>query len=402
MAADNRRKVLNYWSSGVTQGSPNKPDDLSNGEIALNIKEGLETIFFKNTNGDIVSIQNEVIVGEAPSGDTTAKIVVDITEDPVELEIYTKEEVDSKVDEINEELDNLGKKDDELDGKISGIEGDITDIKEDITDIEKKLEDTGHDVFVGDETDSEVGQILVDITEEPFELEIYTKEEVDSAFSDVNGRIDKIEGDVSNVEGEVSDIKTKVTGVEGDITDIKKKLEDAGHDVFVGNETTNDVGQILVDESLNPEEIEIYTKSEVDSKFEGVNQSLSELEEKVNDDLSDSISEIEGKINTIEAKLEDAGHDVFVGGEDKSEAGELLIDENAEIAEIEIYTKKEIDSKVDNITDELNKKIVYGEESDNKPSYILVDESITPTVDVYTREEVDSIIEKLKRDNNLK
>lgn len=51
----NRMHVLHHWSTGVTEeNTPNQPTDLLYGEIALNIKEGYESLMIKNNKDNIV------------------------------------------------------------------------------------------------------------------------------------------------------------------------------------------------------------------------------------------------------------------------------------------------------------------------------------------------------------
>ena len=158
-------------------------------------------------------------------------------------------------------------------------------------------------------------------------------------------------------------------------------------DVLVGEDIDLDsletTAKIIIDESVEGDEMEIYTKAEVDGHLSTLEKADSDLQK-----------EIQCKI--------------IVGTEAENEEGDIFIDES-DSTSIDVYSKTEVDGhlstleKADSdLQKELQCKIIVGTESENEEGDILIDESDSTSIDVYTKAEVDAIIAKLKADNNLK
>lgn len=108
------KKVLNIRSKVVNEdGTPKLPNasDIDFGQIAINYKEGLETISIKNDASGITKFQKQVYVGNGKdaSGNTveipqiTAKIpeiFIDESEESPMVDVYTKSDIDAKVNEL--------------------------------------------------------------------------------------------------------------------------------------------------------------------------------------------------------------------------------------------------------------------------------------------------------------
>ena len=158
-------------------------------------------------------------------------------------------------------------------------------------------------------------------------------------------------------------------------------------DVLVGEDIDLDglesTAKIIIDESADGDEMEIYTKAEVDGHLSTLEKADSDIQK-----------ELQCKI--------------VVGTETENEEGDILIDESDNTS-IDVYTKTEVDNYLDTLVKvdldlqkEIQGKIMVGTESENKGGVILIDESDSTNVAVYTKAEVDAIIAKLKTDNNLK
>ena len=129
------------------------PDQLDYGELAINYAEGKETISFKNSANNIVCLNQEVEIGTTPSeGEVSlAKIIIDESVDPLSVDVYTKEQVDTQVDALEA-----------VDSRLR-------------TDVDNK-------VLRGNESATEQSTLLVDESAS-VEYEVYTKEQVDAIIA---------------------------------------------------------------------------------------------------------------------------------------------------------------------------------------------------------------------------
>ena len=94
------------------------PSALVEGEIAINYAEDYETLAIKNSNSDIVTFSNDKIIMDYvdekavdevsikysgdpdPSSASTIEIFIDDTVDPKEVDVYTQEQVDDKIESV--------------------------------------------------------------------------------------------------------------------------------------------------------------------------------------------------------------------------------------------------------------------------------------------------------------
>lgn len=130
-----------------------KPDQLDYGELAINYAEGKETISFKNSANNIVCLNQEVEIGTTPSeGEVSlAKIIIDESVDPLSVDVYTKEQIDTQVDALEA-----------VDSRLR-------------TDVDNK-------VLRGNESATEQSTLLVDESAS-IEYEVYTKEQIDAIIA---------------------------------------------------------------------------------------------------------------------------------------------------------------------------------------------------------------------------
>lgn len=127
-------------------------DQIAYGEIAINYADGYETFSIKNSNDEIVTFGNEVEVGSTtPLSGSNIEIFIDESIDPLEVEVYTKSEIDTKTEAL-ETVD--------------------TTLQENIDEKVMKRADSV------DTTSA----ILVDEDESPT-YEVYTKEQVDAIIA---------------------------------------------------------------------------------------------------------------------------------------------------------------------------------------------------------------------------
>lgn len=145
------------------------------------------------------------------------------------------------------------------------------------------------------------------------------------------------------------------------------------------------------------------TLSEADSLLDGAIKNVS-------DDLINSVNEINTEIENIISSVTESANEVYIGESTPTmNSIELFIDESIDPISVEVYSKEEVDTKVNalnnidsTLTSSLNSKITYGDNKDESLSTDLyVDTSANDSIEVYTRAQVDAIIAKLKADNNL-
>lgn len=130
-----------------------QPDQMEYGELAINYAEGKETISFKNSANNIVCFNHEVEIGTAPSeGEVSlAKIIIDESVDPLSVDVYSKQQIDTQVKALEQVDDTLK------------------------TAIDSK-------VLRGSESATEQSTLLVDETESA-DYEVYTKAQVDAIIA---------------------------------------------------------------------------------------------------------------------------------------------------------------------------------------------------------------------------
>lgn len=154
--ADTRKRLLHIKSNVASSDGGNIPklpqaEQLSYGEIAVNYGKGIEALSIKNSSNEIVTFHDEVHVGnEAPTNGLT-EIFIDESVDPITVDVYSKQQIDSKVDGLNDTDKEL---------------------RESITD--KVLR--GNNVSTANES-----SLLIDESAD-VNIEVYTKAEVDSLF----------------------------------------------------------------------------------------------------------------------------------------------------------------------------------------------------------------------------
>lgn len=166
MADKKEIKVLHKKSNQLSNGGPKLPTSgqLDYGEIAINYSKGSETISIKNDEDEIVTFQNEVFVGDKlPDENTTFEIFIDETMSDENIDIYTKADVDSKLQKLKEDAD----------GKYL-TEEDLSDVatKDDIEGVKNQVQ-----ISEGIQ-----GEIMVDESLNSGDERVYTASEVDSLF----------------------------------------------------------------------------------------------------------------------------------------------------------------------------------------------------------------------------
>ena len=112
-------------SNVVNNGSPKLPttDQILLGEIGINYANGYERMSIKNDANEIVEFVSKEYVdtsagqaaevkevqigGTTPSGENTIDIFVDTSVDPLSVEVYNKQQIDTKVDALQGTIDNM-------------------------------------------------------------------------------------------------------------------------------------------------------------------------------------------------------------------------------------------------------------------------------------------------------
>ena len=126
------KHIQHVKSNVVNNGSPKLPttDQILLGEIGINYANGHERMSIKNDAGEIVefvskeyvdtsagqaaNVKEVQIGGTTPSGENTIDIFVDTSIDPISVDVYSKQQIDTKVealqgkdDDIQEKIDNM-------------------------------------------------------------------------------------------------------------------------------------------------------------------------------------------------------------------------------------------------------------------------------------------------------
>lgn len=294
--------IIQHKKSKEARGTgPKLPDVnvLKPGEIAINYHKGVETISIQNDADEIVAFQNEILVSENEFKGTeltTAKLVIDESVTGDSVEIYTKAEVDG----------NFAKK-----SEIPSLEGYATesyvDDKIKDVDVTKQLSDYAKT--------SEVDSKLEDYYKK---TETYSKEEVDQAIQGVDVSSQLVNyPDSAEYTSNSKEIQFKHNG-----NLLSNMTIDASEFVLeqvqVSDASSTQQGFILIDETVEGQEVEIYTKADV-------NGLVSTLE-KADSDLQDEVKK-----------------KIVVGTEAKNEEGVILIDESDDTT-VAVYTKAEVDA----------------------------------------------------------
>lgn len=155
-----KKQVFHVRSNVTTQDSstgiltPKQPESLEYGELAVNYAQGAETIFLQNSADEIVSVSNKVEVGEENPSSTNIELFVDTSIDPVEVDMYTKEEINSIVTELQEEIS-------EAEGKDEVEIGTTTPSTESTVELFVDTSDTtSYDVYSKAEVDSLFAKLI--------------------------------------------------------------------------------------------------------------------------------------------------------------------------------------------------------------------------------------------------
>ena len=119
------KHIQHVKSNVVNNGSPKLPtaDQILLGEIGINYADGYERMSIKNDHNEIIEFVSKEYVdtsagqaaevkevqigGTTPSGENTIDIFVDTSVDPLSVEVYNKQQIDTKVDALQGTIDNM-------------------------------------------------------------------------------------------------------------------------------------------------------------------------------------------------------------------------------------------------------------------------------------------------------
>ena len=164
------RKHIQHVKSNVSGKKP-AASDLLYGEIAVNYAKGGEMMTIKNSDDEIVdfisraateqkiadaqsaaSAVKEVHIGDNAPSQSTVDLFVDTSIDPLEVEIYSKSEIDTQVAAINDTTDAL---DDKIDTTV----------------------------LIGTDPTPTTNPMLIVDTDDDVQYEVYTKAQVDAMIA---------------------------------------------------------------------------------------------------------------------------------------------------------------------------------------------------------------------------
>lgn len=173
-----KRHIQHVKSSVVEQdGRAKAPtvDDLFDGEIAVNFGAGSETLFIRNSSREIVAFGKEVNIGEeTPLSGTNYQLFIDESVDPLEVEVYTKSDIDSKEEALQLE-------DSRLNSEITTLSSDI----------ENK-------VIAGNDVSTAItASLFVDETNQSSSEVVYTQTQVDNLIANLQSQIDELKSRIN-------------------------------------------------------------------------------------------------------------------------------------------------------------------------------------------------------------
>lgn len=126
------KHIQHVKSNVVNNGSPKLPtiDQILLGEIGINYANGYERMSIKNDANEIVEFVSKEYVdtsagqaaevkevqigGTTPSGENTIDIFVDTSIDPISVDVYSKQQIDAKVEALQEEDGDIHEKIDNM------------------------------------------------------------------------------------------------------------------------------------------------------------------------------------------------------------------------------------------------------------------------------------------------
>lgn len=399
------RHVIHAHSVKTDNGNPKLPDldRIEYGEIAINYASGTETISFKNTNNELVlvktddyyqkkfddtnkniednefvtsaalnnlnerinNIPNEVLIGDVITG--TPDIFID-TSETKELEIYTREQIDSIISSLETDIEASTAITQQISEKINSLDSDITS------------------------TDGDY--VSVQVTQ-------------------VDGKIDAVSVDDSAV-------KTKFSTISSSITEIKSDLDAFLSAAEVGDEAIDTLKEIqtYIDADSGAT-IEMLNKiSNAQTSANEANASIAVTNLIIGDGftsastVTNQISQINTNIennelvtasalNDLNTRLNAVPDEVFIG--DAMEGTPEIFIDTTENETIEIYTQEQVNDKLSAVTananlyaDSVSNNVLVGTESTSDKGNILVDTSEDANIEVYTKAQVDAIVAALE------
>lgn len=239
----------------------------------------------------------------------------------------------------------------------------------------------------------EFGEIAINYADGYETLAIKNSSNGITTFSNDNVIMDYVDNEISaNTKEEVSVVYSGGTG------------PDSGSTI-----------EIYIDENIDPEEVDVYTKSEIDTMLEekvGIDCAIAAVSGLTGGGNLSSDVEIglattgsAGTYCTVivdeygrvtSGNSEGGSKEVMVkysGGTDPESGStiEIYIDEDQEIPEVDIYTQSEVDQKIADV-------VAVTDETSGYTATMVVDESTDLEIDFYSKSQIDVIVEELSDD----
>ena len=238
---------------------------------------------------------------------------------------------------------------------------------------------------------------------------VYTKAEVDGLIDGVNGAADDLAGRVTTAEGAITGLQgvvaTKADQSALDTQSERLQAEVEAREALAERVTTaeGEIDALQAAVANVYTKTEVFTKDEVNDLIDGVNNSASILEGRVEanegaiSDLQEAVATKAAQADlTAEVKAREALAERVTTAE-----GEI---DTLQAAVADVYTKDEVDGKVATINDEVAKKanaadVYTKDEVDGKVATINAEVAkkanaadVYTKSEVYTKEEVDAMV----------
>lgn len=402
------RHVIHAHSVKTDNGNPKLPDldRIEYGEIAINYASGAETISFKNTNNELVlvktddyyqkkfddtnkniednefvtsaalnnlnerinNIPNEVLIGDVITG--TPDIFID-TSETKELEIYTREQVDSIISSLENDIEastaitqQISEKINSLDSNAKSNDGEFISIE--ISQIDGKINSVSVDDTSIKDINTTINKVKTDLNTFLSSAEI-GNEAIDT-LKEIQSYINSDSGTTVEILENISKAQTTGENAQTSADNAHKNIEVINSIIGEGFDSSSTISDQFYTLQTNVEDNELVTSS---------------------------------ALNNLNARINDIPDEVFIG-ETIDGAPEIFIDVS-ENETIEIYTQKQINDKLSAITinanlyaDEVSNNVLIGNESSYNKGNILIDTTENVNVEVYTKSQVDAIIATLE------
>ena len=355
-------KVNTEIVDGVEVQKPSlpRPNQLENGEIAINYANDYERLSIKNSDGEIVTFlpdhvfleNKEIVDGEIEDLNNRLDEIGNIedsledfkTETNGKFEALTQEIIDneevvsSALNDLNSRIDNIDIPDvsdelENLENQINGLTGTVTNINNTVTNLGDTVTGIGEDI---DGIDDRLGQAEEEITN--IKQTITNNEKViSSSLNDLNSRINDI--DVPDVSDELENLQGQINTINNDtVPDLQSKIDENTRLITLNGQSLAETRQNLANVMETVGDGDFY-----DSPDDLLHR-VAALESSVGgiDEIDDRLGQAEEEITNIKQTITD----------NEEVVSAALNDLNSRIDNIDVPS--DITDELQNLTTQIN------------------------------------------------